>query len=233
MKLGNWIPIDKGLLRYLPHNRPFTELEAAFSLQVDYDQGTPVSVAGYAAQWQWSRNKVYRFFKQLGVEIEYPDSTGKKQNQKGQIAIQIRGRSTTKRVQIRLIDSKDLDDEPNRCEEKRGQIRDRSRNTTKDPNPNPKKQTPFFDEFWTLYPRKVSKKAAQTAWKKLQPDEPLFKVIISGLEKHILSDQWQKDEGRFIPHPATWLNQERWNDEIAQTSKTNQDSGTYRSYECT
>lgn len=233
MKLGNWIPMDKGLLRYLPHNRPFTELEAAFSLQVDYDQGAAVSIAGYSSQWQWSRGKVYRFFKQLGVELEYPDSTSKKQNQRGQIVIQITSRSATKHGQIRLIDSKYLEDETNRCEEEGEQKADRSRNTTKDPDPNPKKHTAFFDEFWTLYPRKVSKKQAHKTWEKLKPDEILFKEIISGLEKQIMSEQWQKDEGRFIPHPATWLNQERWNDEIAQTSKANQDSGILRSYECT
>ena len=33
---------------------------------------------------------------------------------------------------------------------------------------------------------------------------------MESLEKHKRSDQWTKDGGQFVPHPATWLNQKRW-----------------------
>jgi len=68
-----------------------------------------------------------------------------------------------------------------------------------------------FDEFWSLYPKKVEKKKAKAVFEKLNPDEELFNTIISALKKQKESDQWQRG---FIPNPTTWLNGERWNDDI-------------------
>lgn len=42
----HWVPISKALAAELPSGRPFTRLEAMFSLSIDYDQGTPVTVKG-------------------------------------------------------------------------------------------------------------------------------------------------------------------------------------------
>ncbi len=77
-----------------------------------------------------------------------------------------------------------------------------------------------FNEFWSLYPRKVGKKKTLTLWKKLKPDYSLSTEIITGLNKYIMSEQWKKDDGRFIPHPTTFLNGERWTDEIDVQEKT-------------
>lgn len=71
-----------------------------------------------------------------------------------------------------------------------------------------------FDEFWSTYPKKVGKKAAQNAWKKAKPDAELFKRIIQAVEAAKVSDQWTRGNGQYIPHPATWLNQGRWDDEL-------------------
>jgi len=144
MNKGNWIPISKTFVSHLPHGRAYTKLEAAYSLQVDYDDGIPITVAGYAALWRWSRGKVDRFLKQLGAEISYPENTKKRQNQNGQIMIQITDRSSWKKGQIRLIDSKGLADQTDRYENQNGQITDRSRCTTIDPEPNPSK---YYCEF--------------------------------------------------------------------------------------
>lgn len=70
-----------------------------------------------------------------------------------------------------------------------------------------------FNRFWEACPRKTAKGAAKTAWAKLHPDAELVERILAALERQKVSDQWTRDEGRFIPHPATWLNQERWEDE--------------------
>ena len=51
---------------------------------------------------------------------------------------------------------------------------------------------------------------------KINPDETTFREILAGLERHRNSEQWVKDDGRFIPHPTTWLNGERWKDEVKQ-----------------
>lgn len=147
MKAGNWIPISKAFVRYLPKDRAYTELEAAYSLQVDYDQGNSVTVMGYADLWRWSRGKVTRFLINLGVKFQYSESTGKRQNQRGQIVIQMTDRKRTDCEQIRLIDSKDLRGAPNRRRTDDGQKTDRSRVTTKDPNPDPNKYSENSIEF--------------------------------------------------------------------------------------
>ncbi|MGN0614203.1 MAG: DUF6291 domain-containing protein [Porcipelethomonas sp.] len=71
-----------------------------------------------------------------------------------------------------------------------------------------------FEDFWKAYPKKVSKANALKAWNKLKPDDNIVREILSALEKQKQSSQWQKDNGQFIPYPATWLNGRRWEDEI-------------------
>ncbi len=75
---------------------------------------------------------------------------------------------------------------------------------------------PAFDQFWRAYPKKTGKTAALKAWKnaKGKPDLP---VLLAALEKQKTWPQWQRDGGQYIPNPATWLNQGRWNDEPPET----------------
>lgn len=75
-----------------------------------------------------------------------------------------------------------------------------------------------FDEFWVKYPKKVGKGAAEKSWVKLTP--PLDDVL-TAIEKQKQTDQWSKDSGKFIPNPATWLNQRRWEDEVTITNQSN------------
>ena len=71
-----------------------------------------------------------------------------------------------------------------------------------------------FISFWKAYPRKISKQQALRAWNKLKPSQALTDVIMRALEMQKKSDQWQRDNGAFIPHASTWLNQQRWEDEL-------------------
>jgi hypothetical protein len=70
-----------------------------------------------------------------------------------------------------------------------------------------------FEAFWTDYPKKVGKAAVMTWWAKTAPDDDLLMEILDGL------DRWREvwtsrgTELRWIPHPMTWLNQRRWQDE--------------------
>ena len=80
-------------------------------------------------------------------------------------------------------------------------------------------ETEWFEQFfWTLYPRKVGKakalKALLSSLKATPPDrkESLGDEILSGLKKYLIS--WEGKDVEFIPHPATWLNQRRWEDEL-------------------
>ena len=69
-----------------------------------------------------------------------------------------------------------------------------------------------FDAFWAAYPRKVGKGKAREVWMRLKPGEELHITILAAVETQKLSRQWNKDEGQYIPHPSTWLQQERWHD---------------------
>lgn len=68
-----------------------------------------------------------------------------------------------------------------------------------------------FQKFWSAYPKKVGKQAAAKAFKKV--DVPLD-VLMTALDQQKQMAQWKKDGGQYIPNPATWLNQRRWEDEI-------------------
>lgn len=76
-----------------------------------------------------------------------------------------------------------------------------------------------FNDFWKAYPKKVSKATALKAWNKLKPNDDLVREILSALERQKTSVQWQKDNGQFIPYPATWLNGRRWEDECGVSYK--------------
>lgn len=77
----------------------------------------------------------------------------------------------------------------------------------------PKNQK-LFDEFWAAYPRKAGKAEALKAWKKINPDAALHSAMLDAVAAHKQSDQWRRDNGQYIPYPATWLNGERWKDEV-------------------
>lgn len=72
----------------------------------------------------------------------------------------------------------------------------------------------LFAAFWDAYPKKKAKDAAQRAWDKRRPNSELLTVILRALERQKASPDWQKDSGRYIPFPATWLTAGRWTDEV-------------------
>lgn len=71
----------------------------------------------------------------------------------------------------------------------------------------------IFLKFWETYPKKVGKKAAYNAWRRCKFNGHAGEVI-QAVEKQKSTSQWKKDNGKFIPNPATWLNQGRWEDEV-------------------
>lgn len=84
-------------------------------------------------------------------------------------------------------------------------------------------QTPFA-RFWEAYPKKKNKGQAERAWESLSRrglSEQLMNAILSAIERAKTSADWQKDNGQFIPYPATWLNAKGWEDEIEESSQTN------------
>ena len=83
-----------------------------------------------------------------------------------------------------------------------------------------------FEVFWSIYPRRLAKGAADKAWKsaikKNMPDE-----IIAAAQ--LFAAQQVGKDPQYIAHPATWLNQERWKDEpqiITQNQFSGQKNGS-------
>ncbi len=70
--------------------------------------------------------------------------------------------------------------------------------------------TPAFEDFWLLYPRRVAKKDASRAWMKLTPSQRVDALVAMVEWRRI----WQTKDVEYLPHAATWLNGERWEDEI-------------------
>jgi hypothetical protein len=71
----------------------------------------------------------------------------------------------------------------------------------------------WFDQFWKSYPKKISRSKAIAKFEKIISSGVKFDDIMHGLDASKNSRQWTKDGGQFIPHPTTWLNNERWRDE--------------------
>lgn len=72
-----------------------------------------------------------------------------------------------------------------------------------------------FERFWSVYPRKVVKKKAKELWIKIKPDSNLTEKMIRAVENQSRTIWKGKDES-YIPHATTWLNGQRWEDEIKQ-----------------
>lgn len=74
--------------------------------------------------------------------------------------------------------------------------------------------TDLFTQFWEAYPRKTAKQAALKAFRALKPTPKLLGIILAALGKQKQSDGWKRDGGQYIPYPATYLHQRRWEDEL-------------------
>lgn len=71
-----------------------------------------------------------------------------------------------------------------------------------------------FDEFWELYPRKIAKKDARSAWQRIKVTQEIWERIVRSIEAHKRTESWLERGGIYIPYASTWLNGERWDDEI-------------------
>lgn len=78
--------------------------------------------------------------------------------------------------------------------------------------------TEEFENFWKEYPEKVGKGKAFDTWKKLSKSE--IKTCIDAIKKQVDGNHFKNKSGvDYIPHPTTWLNQKRWEDEIKKINK--------------
>jgi len=74
-----------------------------------------------------------------------------------------------------------------------------------------------FAQFWEAHPKKKNKGQAEKAWAKISPD--IYEKILTALEVAKKSRDWLKDDGKWIPYPASWLNAKGWEDEYQTTAE--------------
>jgi hypothetical protein len=75
--------------------------------------------------------------------------------------------------------------------------------------------TPAFFAFWAKYPRRVARALCGQIWVKKGLDD-IADEVMAGLEAQL--PEYARRDMDKIPHPSTWLNQERWTDDPAAYS---------------
>lgn len=69
-----------------------------------------------------------------------------------------------------------------------------------------------FEQWWSVYPRKVAKKFAHKCFERLRSSGEIpFEVLISATQ--FFARSCIGKDIKFVPHPATWLNAGRWDDD--------------------
>lgn len=68
-----------------------------------------------------------------------------------------------------------------------------------------------FDTFWLLYPKRMARKEARRAWDRLSAADQLAAIVGLAAWRRV----WlARGEMQYVPHAATWINGERWTDEL-------------------
>lgn len=99
-------------------------------------------------------------------------------------------------------------------------------------NNQPKKDAthPGFDEFWNSYPKKTAKAEAMKSWIKAKPE---IANVLQTLQWQKRSESWTKDNGQYVPHASTYLNQRRFEDQqpkqVVQSVTHNAPAGGWKS----
>ena len=134
----------------------------------------------------------------------------------------------SKEKQAEASESKTKQIEANSPKEKeKEEVKEKEKENKKEIKRVREEEAARFDKFWAAYPRKEAKPKAQAAFFKLHPDDGLLAAMLDAIERQKASDQWQEAGGRFIPYPASWLNNRRWED---QTREFERGGYSQRSY---
>ena len=198
-----WIKIPReAFLEYGPgfwSDRKATTVEAFVDLQLmaniktkEIDQ----SIIGLSRRWGWNRKRVRSFFEIYGGHLE------------GQL-------------RDREEDIPKQPPEPNTAGEGTGQGTEKGQGKGQDNKEVLQEQElppivpqNMFEKFWKSYPRKTGKKKARENWERINPSPEKAQQVIDAVNAQSATI-WVDQEEKYIPHPATWLHQERWNDEVA------------------
>jgi hypothetical protein len=77
-----------------------------------------------------------------------------------------------------------------------------------------------FADFWLMYPRRVARKDAERAWNRLSESDRIEALTALVGWRRV----WADKDLQFIPHASTWLNGERWTDELPVVSAVSHQS---------
>jgi len=94
-----------------------------------------------------------------------------------------------------------------------------------EPEPDIRKESTFlivseFESFWSAYPLKVAKMAGRKAYLAAVKNTP-HEIIMEGVSRLTAEVR----DPRFIPHASTWLNGQRWQDQIIERKPDGQSTG--------
>lgn len=81
---------------------------------------------------------------------------------------------------------------------------------------------PSFDDFWLMYPKRVAKKDARRAWERLKAEQRMEALVALMDWRRVWTD---RGDLQFVPNGATWLNGERWTDELPPEYVARRDRG--------
>lgn len=76
-----------------------------------------------------------------------------------------------------------------------------------------------FEHFWKLYPRPTGKAAAFKAWQRLSLTQKRKAYASLRVQVPDLTSKLNDKRGNFCPHPATWINGGRFDDDVTQISQ--------------
>jgi hypothetical protein len=77
--------------------------------------------------------------------------------------------------------------------------------------------SPDFEKAWAAYPKKEAEGLARHAWKQLERsgELPSQDVLLAAIGRFAASEQWQRENGRFVPQMVNWLRGQRWKDPLS------------------
>ena len=85
---------------------------------------------------------------------------------------------------------------------------------------------PGFESFKAAYPRWRSEGLARREWNSRKPSPEMQGQILAALAVQSQCDEWQREDGRYIPKPSVWLSRECWADQLQSTAITPHQSAT-------
>jgi len=84
-----------------------------------------------------------------------------------------------------------------------------------------------FENFWSQYPKKVGKLTAKRSWEKLSQENQ--QKALEAIAEHRKYWTAKGTDWEYIPHASTWLNNERFSDEIVIEEKKKEVLAWHRS----